>query len=99
MQLNKESFWARAVINLNVFDALQFKFVQKNGWNNEINHAFNPLFPLIYPTSLMLAFYQQLLISYVNMILIYRVGRNLFKNEEIAESAGHLYAFSFSIVY
>jgi len=47
----------------------------------------------------MLAFCQQLLISYVNMILIYRVGRTLFKNEEIAESAGHLYAFSFSIVY
>jgi len=97
--MSGKTFWERAILNLDVFDALQFKFVQQRGWNNEINHAFNPLFPMIFPSSLATAFLLQLAVSYVNMLLIFRVGDRVFNNKQIAELSAYLYIFSFSIVY
>ena len=54
---------------------------------------------MIFPKNLIAAFLQQAVISFINMILIFRVGKKLFMNEDIAELASYLYAFSLSLVY
>lgn len=57
------------------------------------------MFPMIFPQNLIAAFIQQALISYINMILIFRVGKKVFLNEDIAELASYLYTLSLSLVY
>lgn len=54
---------------------------------------------MIFSSSLVTAFLQQLAMGYFNMLLIYRVGGKVFEDVAIAELAAYLYIFSFSIVY
>jgi Gpi18-like mannosyltransferase len=54
---------------------------------------------MIFSSSLVTAFLQQLVMGYINMLLIYRVGGKVFEDVAIAELAAYLYIFSFSIVY
>lgn len=99
--------------NLFVFDSTQLGYVgsssiKHGGYFAEQNHAFYPMFPWmanklgkmmgdehLVAAGLMLGLVQ----SYLNMLLLYRVGLLVYKEQKVAELAAYLYIASFSVLY
>lgn len=106
------TFLGRAIGNFDVFDSIHFTHVARDGYQSEINHAFFPMFPCLAssianllgtPDILLIGFWLQLMLSFANTLLIFRVGRRVFSDvhgaERIAELASRFYIFSHSTVY
>ena len=99
--------------NLSVFDSTQLAYVaatsrEHGGYVAEQNHAFYPMFPWI-ANSIATAFGDDhfiyvgpllsLIQSYLNTILLYRVGVLVYKDSKMAELAAYLYIASHSVLY
>jgi Gpi18-like mannosyltransferase len=106
------TLFERLIQNFTNFDAIHFQHVTSKGYLFEINHAFFPMFPYIISSLAtvlkttqiaIISFFVQLLISYTNCILIYRVGKKVFggtpQNDKIAELSAYFYIVSLSTVY
>jgi Gpi18-like mannosyltransferase len=84
-------FMGKLVGNFDVFDSVHFHHVASKGYSNEINHAFFPMFPFIVSklTSLgslkIVGFWLQMLLSYANTLLIYRLGKRVFSEHSKAD--------------
>ena len=103
------SLFGRVVQNLHVWDARHFSWVgapdgTPGGWRFEVNHAFFPLCPYLVNklgaafgdgSLLRVNFVLQMALSYLNTILIYRVGLLAFPkaSARVAETAAYLYIF------
>lgn len=82
-----------------MFDALQFSHVRQFGYENEINHAFYPMFPYLFSFNPVVSIIQQQFMSYCNMFLIYYLGHYYFGDAAVSEMAAYLYMISHSVVY
>ena len=103
----------KAIANLHVWDAPFLSYVgasegMEGGYHFDNNHAFFPLFPFIVnrlgslfgdQSLLIVNFFYQLLISYLNTILIYRVGIRIFDKARVAEVAAYFHVFGHSTIY
>jgi phosphatidylinositol glycan class V len=106
------TFLGRSISQFDVFDSIHFMHVARERYQSEINHAFFPMFPFTV-TSIakllgtdgfaLVGFWLQILLSYANTLLIYRVGKRVFgqgqDNERIAELSSRFYIVSHSAVY
>jgi phosphatidylinositol glycan class V len=104
------SFFEKLVSNFDVFDSVHFHHVAKQGYQSEINHAFFPLFP--YTVDLLagylgshklVGFWLQVALSYLNTILLYRVGKKVFGSfheaDKLALMSARFYFVGHSAVY
>jgi hypothetical protein len=104
------TFFEKLIGNFDVFDSIHFGHVASQGYQTEINHAFFPLFPLVVDsiikfvgTHKIVGFWLQILLSYANTLLLYRVGKKVFGHyseaEKIAVLSARFYFVGHSAVY
>ena len=104
-----EGLYGRLWKNLFVFDAAQLGYpAMDGGYFSELNHAFYPMFPTIaYQFAklfgdehlMYVGLVLSLLQSYVNTLLIYRIGVLMYGKRDLAELAAYLYIASHSVLY
>ena len=93
---------------MHVFEATQFVNVAAGTrYNYEKNHAWFPLHPYLMSRAAeftgfsvdVAGFLMQLLFSYLNTILLYKVGMKVTKSAVTAEASAYLYLISHSMLY
>ena len=108
-----EGLFAMLWKNLFVFDSTQLGFVgatnhAHGGYLSEQNHAFYPMFPwMAYSIAtrvgdehyIWVGPILSLVQSWMNTMLLYRVGVLVYKDAKMAELAAYLYIASHSVLY